>query len=87
MIPQNPFHQNIVSIYKGAYGSSVGNSGYGESFDNNDKVLGLTTDPANSGIEADLTKYSSKKYYYMVVGNVISDTSWVDIITQVDEGV
>lgn len=74
------YHQNIVSLYKSAYGLSAGESSGGVSFDNNNKTIGLTTDPEYSGVEADLSSYLSKKYYYMVVGNTSVESAVTDVI-------
>ena len=48
--------------------------------------FGVTTDPTKSGIEARL-ETSEDKYLYICVGNTVSDTSWVDVVTQVNGGV
>ena len=49
-------------------------------------IWGVTTDPTKSGIEAHLTA-NEDKYLYICVGNTVSDTSWVDVVTQVKGGV
>ena len=49
-------------------------------------AIGITTDPTKSGVEAHLTA-NEDKYLYICVGNTVSDTSWVDVVTQVEGGV
>lgn len=74
---------NIVGKY---YGSASGTSAdtWGQSLPS--ATLGVTTDPTKSGIEAHI-EANEDKYLYICVGNTVSDTSWVDIVTQVQGGV
>ena len=67
------------------YGQSVGTSAVDDKT-NSIKSIGITTDPTKSGIEAHLTA-NEDKYLYICVGNTVSDTSWVDVVTQVQGGV
>ena len=43
-------------------------------------ALGVTTNALISGVETDLTPYLSKKYYYMVVGNVKTTDGYSEVI-------
>ena len=69
------------------YGQPVGSTttAQASTFGANNSV-GLTTDPTKSGIEAHL-EANEDKYLYICVGNTVSDTSWVDVVTQVQGGV
>ena len=69
------------------YGQPVGRTttAQASTFGANNGV-GLTTDPTKSGIEAHLTA-NEDKYLYICVGNTVSNTSWVDVVTQVQGGV
>ena len=50
--------------------------------------VGVCEDARLSGIEGKLdTLDCNNKYYYMVVGNTKTDTSWMDVIQQTNDGV
>ena len=66
------------------YGANIGTSSSTQI--GNDTSVGLTADATKSGIEAHLTA-NEDKYLYICVGNTVSDTSWVDVVTQVKGGV
>ena len=74
----------------GSFGSSVGTNAGDVTGNTNitgdDLAIGVTTDATKSGIEAHLQS-NENKYLYICVGNTVSDTSWVDIVTQVEGGV
>ena len=69
---------NSLRASSGAYGSSVGSSN-GTGF-SSDSTFGITTDSQYSGIQTDLSTYTSKKYYYMVVGNTAVESAITNII-------
>ncbi len=50
------------------------------------KYIGVTTDESKSGLIAQVKNSSNEFYAYMVVGNTTSDTSWIDVVTQVQGG-
>jgi hypothetical protein len=51
--------------------------------------VGVTTDASKSGITGtvNITNSQTGMYLYICVGNTVSDTSWVDVVTQVEGGV
>lgn len=73
----------VVNAVEG-YGADVGTSATGTTAVTGAKFLGVTTDPTNSGITLES---DTDKYLYICVGNTVADTSWVDVVTQVKEGV
>ena len=45
-------------------------------------ALGVTTDLEKSGIEANLSRFESNRYYYMVVGNVKTTQGYSEVVAQ-----
>ena len=72
-----------LSADNNSYGTNIGGSTGGHTF-GKDESLGITTDSTKSGI---IAEPDETKYLYICVGNLISDTSWIDVVTQVDNGV
>ena len=72
---------------------SAGSSGYGRYIlhpDNAQATVGLSSNPIDQTIYGKSTTVqppSSLKLLYYCVGNTVSDTSWVDVVTQVQGGV
>lgn len=71
------------------YGMSVGETrGTGQLGEK--LVVGVTTDPAKSGMVANtgsILQTHGEKYLYICVGNRLQDTSWIDVATQVENGI
>ena len=72
------------------YANNTNNSfGTGASTDNNNDPIMLDASLSNPiyGKSDTVQPASSKKLLYYVVGNTVSDTSWIDVVTQVEDGV
>ena len=74
---------NYLCAGTGQYGTNVGVLISGNPGDR-DYTIGITTDSTKSGI---IAEPDETKYLYICVGNLISDISWIDVVTQVDNGV
>lgn len=82
-------NSHFIMTTKKDYGKSVGTD-YSSSPGYLDNVLaGITTDAKKSGITGtvNITNSQTGMYLYICVGNTVSDTSWVDVVTQVNGGV
>lgn len=71
---------NTMYANRSLLGSSVGTKMTSDAPILDDISIGLITDPEYSGVEADLSSYLSKKYYYMVVGNTSVESATTEII-------
>ena len=81
----NPTHGSAV----GGNTSTGGSTDWGFDFYASRTWTGSTSAPDNAlyGKSNTVQPASSKKLLYYVVGNTVSDTSWVDVVTQVQGGV
>ena len=76
-----PSENATYTGYTGLYGKPRGTSVTGSKM-SSAVSLGITEEADKSGIEADVSTFGSKKYYYMVVGNVKTTEGYSEVVAQ-----
>ena len=71
------------------YGATLPKAQTSKTYITQNTMIGITKDSSKSGIKGNVSIQNTQNgmYLYICVGNTVSDTSWVDVVTQVEGGV